>query len=44
VETADEAARILRPFLRRGDVVLVKASHSVGLEALALRLADEVAA
>jgi UDP-N-acetylmuramoyl-tripeptide--D-alanyl-D-alanine ligase len=43
VKTADEAARILRPFLRRGDVVLVKASHSVGLESLALRLADEVA-
>jgi UDP-N-acetylmuramoyl-tripeptide--D-alanyl-D-alanine ligase len=35
---ADEAAAILAPQLRRGDVVLVKGSRGVGLEAVARRL------
>ena len=35
------AARLVRGFLRDGDVVLVKASRSVGLEGLALGLVEE---
>ena len=35
------AARVVRGFLRDGDVVLVKASRSVGLEGLALGLVEE---
>jgi len=35
------AARVVRAFLREGDVVLVKASRSVGLEGLALELVEE---
>ena len=42
VEDGDEALRVLEGFRRDGDVVLVKASHSVGLEALAMRLVEEV--
>lgn len=43
VADADEAALMLSDLLRDGDVVLVKASHAVGLEALADRLVREVA-
>jgi UDP-N-acetylmuramoyl-tripeptide--D-alanyl-D-alanine ligase len=39
-----EAEEVLARFLRDGDVVLVKASHAVGLEALARRLAEEATA
>jgi UDP-N-acetylmuramoyl-tripeptide--D-alanyl-D-alanine ligase len=42
VADADEAAVALRSVVRDGDVVLVKASHSLGLEALAARLVEEV--
>lgn len=35
------AARVLRGFVRDGDVVLVKASRAVGLEGLALELVEE---
>jgi len=38
VETAEEAAEALRELLRPGDVVLVKGSRSVGLEAVAAKL------
>jgi UDP-N-acetylmuramoyl-tripeptide--D-alanyl-D-alanine ligase len=38
VETADEAADALRELLEPGDVVLVKGSRSVGLEAVAAKL------
>ena len=41
VPDADAAERVLSDFLRSGDVVLVKASRAVGLEALAHRLAEE---
>jgi UDP-N-acetylmuramoyl-tripeptide--D-alanyl-D-alanine ligase len=41
VADGEEAQRVLRGFVRNGDVVLVKASHAVGLEALALRLVEE---
>ncbi len=41
VEDEEEALRVLRDFLRSGDVVLVKASHAMGLEALAVRLMEE---
>ena len=40
----EEAENVLRAFLRDGDVVLVKASHAVGLESLALRLVEEAKA
>jgi UDP-N-acetylmuramoyl-tripeptide--D-alanyl-D-alanine ligase len=40
VGDADEAARVLAHELAPGDVVLVKASRSVGLERLAARLLD----
>jgi UDP-N-acetylmuramoyl-tripeptide--D-alanyl-D-alanine ligase len=36
---AEEAAELLDPLLRRGDVVLVKGSRGVGLEVVARRLA-----
>ena len=39
VEEAHEAADVLSPLLQRGDVVLVKGSRGVGLEAVARRLA-----
>jgi len=35
------AVRAVRDRLRRGDVVLVKASHSIGLERVALALTGE---
>ena len=38
VETADEAADTLRQLIAPGDVVLVKGSRSVGLEAVAAKL------
>jgi UDP-N-acetylmuramoyl-tripeptide--D-alanyl-D-alanine ligase len=38
VATADEAAELLGELLRPGDVVLVKGSRSVGLEAIAAKL------
>jgi UDP-N-acetylmuramoyl-tripeptide--D-alanyl-D-alanine ligase len=38
VATADEAAKELRTLLQPGDVVLVKGSRSVGLEAVAENL------
>jgi UDP-N-acetylmuramoyl-tripeptide--D-alanyl-D-alanine ligase len=38
VETADEAADLLRELIEAGDVVLVKGSRSVGLEAVAAKL------
>jgi UDP-N-acetylmuramoyl-tripeptide--D-alanyl-D-alanine ligase len=38
VEEASEAADVLAPLLQRGDVVLVKGSRGVGLEAVARRL------
>jgi UDP-N-acetylmuramoyl-tripeptide--D-alanyl-D-alanine ligase len=43
LQVADPAAAVaaLGPRLRGGDVVLVKASHSVGLEAIALALTGE---
>lgn len=44
VGDADEALRVLRGTLRKGDVVLVKASNVVGLEPLARQLAEEVTA
>jgi len=39
-----EALEVLRSLLRPGDVLLVKASRAVGLEALAGELAQEVGA
>jgi UDP-N-acetylmuramoyl-tripeptide--D-alanyl-D-alanine ligase len=44
VPDAEQALEVLRSSLRDGDVVLVKASHAVGLEPLALRLVEEVTA
>lgn len=44
VATADEALDVLSGELRSGDVVLVKASRAVGLETVALRLVEGVAA
>ena len=44
VEDGEEALAVLRTFLRDGDVVLVKASHAVGLETLAVRLVEEAKA
>jgi UDP-N-acetylmuramoyl-tripeptide--D-alanyl-D-alanine ligase len=41
-ETADEAIGIVRAALRPGDVVLVKGSRSVGLEALVANLRDDM--
>jgi UDP-N-acetylmuramoyl-tripeptide--D-alanyl-D-alanine ligase len=41
VSDAEAAARVVRGFVRDGDVVLVKASRAVGLEALALDLVEE---
>ena len=41
VPDADAAVQVLGDRLRSGDVVLVKASHSVGLEAVALALTGE---
>jgi len=41
VPDAAEAVRALRDRLRDGDVVLVKASHSVGLQSVALALTGE---
>jgi UDP-N-acetylmuramoyl-tripeptide--D-alanyl-D-alanine ligase len=41
VPDAEAAARVVRGFVREGDVVLVKASRAVGLEALALELVEE---
>jgi UDP-N-acetylmuramoyl-tripeptide--D-alanyl-D-alanine ligase len=38
VATADEAAEALSELLRPGDVVLVKGSRAVGLEAVAAKL------
>jgi len=38
VATADEAVAALRELLQPGDVVLVKGSRSVGLEAVAENL------
>jgi UDP-N-acetylmuramoyl-tripeptide--D-alanyl-D-alanine ligase len=38
-QDAEEAAELLDPLLRRGDVVLVKGSRGVGLEVVARRLA-----
>lgn len=40
----DEAKDVLRNEVRKGDVVLVKASHAVGLETLARWLAEETGA
>jgi UDP-N-acetylmuramoyl-tripeptide--D-alanyl-D-alanine ligase len=44
VETAEEAAEALRGTLGKGDVVLFKASHSVGLERAVALLTDGVGA
>jgi UDP-N-acetylmuramyl pentapeptide synthase len=44
VRRADRALDVLRPRLRGGDVVLVKASRGVGLDVLVERLADELGA
>ena len=44
VPDADAAHRVVSQIASDGDVVLVKASRAVGLEQLALRLADEVTA
>jgi UDP-N-acetylmuramoyl-tripeptide--D-alanyl-D-alanine ligase len=41
VETVDEAVDFLAAELREGDVVLVKASRSAGLERVALALAPD---
>ena len=41
VADAAEAWEVLDALVRDGDVVLVKASHAVGLETLALRLVEE---
>jgi UDP-N-acetylmuramoyl-tripeptide--D-alanyl-D-alanine ligase len=41
VDDADAAAALLRAELRSGDVVLVKASRSVGLERLAAALLED---
>ena len=41
VADADEALALLRAELREGDVVLVKASNSAGLSALADALAED---
>jgi UDP-N-acetylmuramoyl-tripeptide--D-alanyl-D-alanine ligase len=43
VPDVDTAHGVLRDYLRDGDVVLVKASRAVGLEALALGLIEEYA-
>ncbi len=42
VSDVEEAEAVLSGYLRDGDVVLVKASHALGLEALALKLADGI--
>lgn len=44
VADAAEAFEVLSSLVRDGDVVLVKASHAVGLEKLAQRLVEEVTA
>jgi UDP-N-acetylmuramoyl-tripeptide--D-alanyl-D-alanine ligase len=44
VATPDDALDALSGELRSGDVVLVKASRTVGLETVALRLVEGVAA
>ncbi len=44
VPTAEAAVRVIRDRLRSGDVVLVKASHAVGLETVALALTGEARA
>ena len=41
VESQEEAEDMARSLIRDGDVVLVKASRSVGLETLAIKLAEE---
>ena len=43
VRSADEASPVLAS-LRRGDVILLKASRSMGLEALVRRIVEEAAA
>lgn len=42
VADVDEAFAAVHSVVRDGDVVLVKASHSLGLEALAVRLVEEI--
>ena len=44
VAEPDEALAVLAAELRSGDVVLVKASRTVGLETVAVRLREEAAA
>jgi UDP-N-acetylmuramoyl-tripeptide--D-alanyl-D-alanine ligase len=41
VEEADEALALVRARVQPGDVVLIKASRSVGLERLAAALIDD---
>jgi UDP-N-acetylmuramoyl-tripeptide--D-alanyl-D-alanine ligase len=44
VADVDEAIRLLREQVRAGDVVLVKASRSIGLERVASALLEEASA
>ena len=44
VPTVDDAVEVLKSELAEGDVVLVKASRSAGLERVALRLIDDIGA
>lgn len=42
-ETIDEAVAVLRGFLRKGDVVLLKGSRGMGLERITVALQGETA-
>jgi UDP-N-acetylmuramoyl-tripeptide--D-alanyl-D-alanine ligase len=41
-DTAEEAAEAIGPLLRRGDLILVKGSHSVHLEKVVAKIKDVI--